>query len=143
MGKPGGCKKKEAAKKSPEAAKKRPEAARKARRLQRKIQRLQRKARRLQGKGPQAYQNPSKPDQNFYKIDKQSFIEAILAQDKPGHRFYMIFGRFGMSMWRPKMIAKSIPKSNHFQVSVEFCVLRYENPKAPKRACKRGPKLFF
>ena len=67
-----------------------------------------------------------------YQTDPECFLGAILAQDSPEHRFVMICCRFGVPFWRSKMVEKSIPKSRHFQASLETLFFTIGDPKSAK-----------
>ena len=75
------------------------------------------------------------------KIDKQSHIGAILAQDRPEHRFYMILGRFEVPFWGSTMVNNSIPKSSYFHASLETLFSTIEDPKSSKTRFQNKPKM--
>ena len=76
-----------------------------------------------------------------YQTDPECFLGAILAQDRPEHRFVMIFCRFGVPLGRSKMLQKSIPKSRHFQASLETLFFTIGDPKSAKTRFQNYPKM--
>ena len=77
------------------------------------------------------------------KIDRRSFIGAILAQDRLEHRFYMIWGRFGVPIWESKIIPKSIPKSIYFQASLETLFSTIGEPKSSKMGFQNKLNILY
>ena len=86
---------------------------------------------------------PAKSIKIRCKTDSTSFIGAILAQDRPEHRFYMIWGRFGVPIWRSKMFPKSIQKSRYFQASLETLFSTIGEPKKSQLGFQNKLKIKF
>ena len=64
-----------------------------------------------------------------------------MAQDRPEHRFYMIWGRFGVPIWEFKIIPKSIPKSSYFQASLETLFSTIGEPKSSEMGFQNKLKI--
>ena len=77
------------------------------------------------------------------KIDRRSFIGAILAQDRPEHRFYMILGRFEVLFWGSKMVENSIPKSSYFHASLATLLSTTGDPTSSNMKFQNKPNMQF